>query len=430
MTMKSIRSLLTTSGAIALLVGALASTSNLVATAARAEPSVEVMHFWTTGGEAAALDEIKKKVEAAGVKWIDAPVAGGGGDQAKAALQARIAAGNPPAAMLMLGQNIIDWAKAGMLADLGGIAAPGNWDAALPDPVKQFVRVDGKWVSAPTNIHRVNMVWASKAAFDKIGATPPKTWDEFNALAPKFQAAGIAPLAHGGQAWQDVTLFDSVALGIGGTDFYRKAFIDLDDATLRGDTMKKVFDEMRALRGMVDKDFSGRDWNLATAMVIEGKAAMQIMGDWAKGEFTNAGKKADIDFLCFAAPGTAADFTFLINSLSMFEQPNEEAKKAQAVLANAIMDKAVQNKFNIAKGSIPAVVDAPADGLDACAQKSMADMAAASKSNTAVPTVAYSHAANAAVTSAITDVVTKHFNSEMSAGEAAAALADAVAAAK
>jgi glucose/mannose transport system substrate-binding protein len=149
--------------------------------AARAEQKVEVLHFWTTGGEAAALDVVKKKVTAAGVTWQDAPIAGGGGDQAKTALQARIASGNPPAAMLMLGYNIIDWAKAGMLADLKDIAAAGDWDNALPEPVKQFTKIDGRWVSAPTNVHRVNMVWASKAAFDKIGAKPPASWEEFNA---------------------------------------------------------------------------------------------------------------------------------------------------------------------------------------------------------------------------------------------------------
>ncbi len=412
------------------LSAALMLSASTLSVAARAEGSVEVMHFWTTGGEAAALKAVKDKVEADGVKWVDAPVAGGGGDAAKAALQARISGGNPPAAMLMLGQNIIDWAKAGMLADLGDIAKAGDWENALPDAVKQFVKVDGKWVSAPTNIHRVNMVWASKAAFDKIGAQPPKTWEEFNALASKFQAAGIIPLAHGGQAWQDLTLFDSVALGIGGPDFYRKAFVEQDQATLKSDKMKAVFDEMRVLRGMVDKDFSGRDWNLATAMVIEGKAAMQIMGDWSKGEFTNAKKQADVDFLCFPAPGTSGDFTFLINSFSMFEQPTAESKKSQAVLANAIMDKGVQNKFNIAKGSIPAVIGTPQDGFDSCAKKNVADLAEASKANTALPTVAYTHAANAAVTGAITDVVTKHFNSDMSSADAVDALAKAVAAVK
>lgn len=398
--------------------------------AARAESRVEVMHFWTSGGEAAALNEVKKKVEAEGVSWVDAPIAGGGGDQAKTALQARISSGNPPAAMLMLGYNILDWAEAGMLADLKDVAEAGDWDARLPEAVKAFTKVDGRWVSAPTNIHRVNMVWGSKAAFDKIGAAPPKSWEEFNALAPRFREAGIVPLAHGGQPWQDVTLFDSVALGIGGPDFYRKAFIELDEATLGGETMVKVFDQMRTLRGMVDDNFSGRDWNLATAMVIENKAAMQIMGDWSKGEFTNAGKKAGADFLCFAAPGTADDFVFLVNSFSMFEQPNADAKKAQAILANAIMDPQVQLKFNIAKGSIPAVSDAPTEGLDDCALKNVADLAAASKAGTALPTVAYTHAANAAVTAAITDVVTRHFNSDIASKDAAAELVEAIAAAR
>lgn len=219
-------------GVSALSIAALAGSVGTIA--ASAEQKVEVMHFWTSGGEAAALAFVKDKVTAGGVKWEDAPIAGGGGDQAKTALQARIAAGNPPAAMLMLGTNITDWAKAGMLADLKDVAAAGKWSDSFYESVKKFTEIDGRWVSAPTNVHRVNMVWASKAAFDKIGAAVPTSWEEFNALAPKFKEAGITPLAHGGQPWQDMTLFDSVALGVGGVDFYKKAFIDLDKATLGG----------------------------------------------------------------------------------------------------------------------------------------------------------------------------------------------------
>jgi glucose/mannose transport system substrate-binding protein len=410
-------------GVSALSIAALAGSVGTIA--ASAEQKVEVMHFWTSGGEAAALAAVKAKVEASGVKWEDAPVAGGGGDQAKTALQARIAAGNPPAAMLMLGTNITDWAKAGMLADLKDVAAAGKWSDSFYEPVKKFTQIDGRWVSAPTNVHRVNMVWASKAAFDKIGAAAPTSWEEFNALAPKFKEAGITPLAHGGQPWQDMTLFDSVALGIGGVDFYKKAFIDLDKATLGGETMVKVFDQMRILRGMVDDNFSGRDWNLATAMVIEGTAAMQIMGDWAKGEFTNAKKVADTDFLCFASPGTSEDFVYLINSFSMFEQPTAEGKAAQAVVANAIVDPEVQRQFNIAKGSIPAIKGVSSEGFDACAIKGMSDFAAAETNGTALPTVAFTHATSAAVVGAMTDVVTEHFNSDMSSADAAKQLADA-----
>lgn len=396
---------------------------HVLGSSARAQQTVEVMHFWTTGGEAAALDVVKKKVMNGGVGWQDAPIAGGGGDQAKTALQARIVSGNPPAAMLMLGHNIIDWAKAGMLADLKDIAAAGDWENLLPKPVQQFTRVDGRWVSAPTNVHRVNMVWASKAAFDKINAKPPATWAEFNALAPQFIKAGVTPLAHGGQPWQDFTLFDSVALGIGGQEFYQKAFIELDKATLGGQTMIKVFDQMRVLRGFVDENFSGRDWNLATSMVIEGKAAMQIMGDWSKGEFTNANKVANTDFLCFPSPGTQGAFVFLINSFSMFEQKTDGAQKAQAVVAQAIMDPEVQRQFNLKKGSIPARRGVSTEGMDACALMSSKDFEAASNTGAALPTIAFTHAAPAAIVGEMTDIVTRHFNSNMSSTEAAAEMA-------
>ena len=114
----------------------------------------------------------------------------------------------------------------------------------------------------------------------------------------------------------------------------------------------------------------------------------------------------------------------------MFEQSDAEAKKAQTILANAIMDPEVQLKFNIAKGSIPAIANAPTNGLDDCALKNVADLAASSKSGTALPTVAYTHAANAAVTAAITDVVTRHFNSDLASKDAAAELAAAIAAAR
>ncbi len=402
------------------------------ASPALAQPSVEVMHFWTSGGEAAALGAVRDKVVSQGVAWVDAPIAGGGGDQAKTALQARIASGNPPAAMLMLGQNIIDWAHEGLLGNVDALAMSEGWDAVLPQAVKDFTKIDGHYVSVPTNVHRTDMIWASKAAFDKIGAPYPTTWDEMNALAPRFLAAGIIPLAHGGQSWQEAYMFEAVAMGIGGADFYRKALVDLDDASLRSDTMVAVFDEMAKLRGMVDSNAPGRDWNLATAMVIKGDAAMQIMGDWAKGEFTNAGKTPGTDYACIPVPKANGQpgFVYLVNSLSLFAQTNPEAVKAQEVLASAIMDKDVQIAFNKAKGAIPARNDVDMSGLDACAQATAKDLAQADAAGTAVPTFAGTHAANAAIVGAATDAITEFFNSDETAQEGAATLADAILAAK
>ncbi|MGL5012063.1 MAG: ABC transporter substrate-binding protein [Paracoccaceae bacterium] len=402
-----------------------------VASPVFAEPSVEVMHFWTSGGEAAALSAVRDKVVAQGVAWADAPVAGGGGDAAKTALQARIAAGDPPAAMLMLGQTVLDWAGEGMLGNVDAIAAAEGWDAALPQAVKDFTVVDGHYVSVPTNVHRTDMIWASKAAFDKIGAAYPTTWEELNALAPKFLEAGIIPLAHGGQSWQEVYMFEAVAAGVGGADFYRKALVDLDDATLRGPEMVAVFTQLAALRGMIDANAPGRDWNLASAMVINGEAAMQIMGDWAKGEFTNAGKVPGDDYACIPVPKAQGDaFVYLVNSLSLFAQTDADLIRGQEVLASAIMDKDVQVAFNLAKGAIPARSDVDLSGMDACAQATSAAMTANDAGGTAVPTFAGTHAANASVVGAATDAITGFFNSDMTAEAGAAALADAIMAAK
>lgn len=396
--------------------------------AATADPSVEVMHFWTSGGEAAALSAVRDEVLANGVGWEDAPVAGGGGDAARTAMQARLAAGNPPTAMLMLGQNILDWADAGMLGDVNAVAEEEGWSEVLPAAVRAFTEVDERYVSAPTNVHRTDMIWASRAAFDAIGAEIPSTWEELNALAPQFLEAGIQPIAHGGQSWQELYMFEAVLFGIAGADFYNQALVQLSDEALTSPTMVTVFDQLAIIRDeMIDENAAGRDWNLATAMVINGEAAMQIMGDWAKGEFTNAGQVANEDFVCFPVPRSdETGFIYLVNSLSFFEQDDAEGATAQATLASAIMNPEVQIAFNLAKGSIPARNDLDVSALDSCAQASFSDFGAANDAGTAVPTFAGSHAANAAVVGAATDAVTEFFNSDLTAQEGVLLLAEAI----
>ena len=399
----------------------------LSTTVLSAEQTVEVMHFWTSGGEAAALGTIRDEVQSRGVAWQDAPVAGGGGDAAKTVLQTRIAAGDPPAAMLMLGQNIIDWANEGILGDVNDVAASEGWDDVLPVAVQAFSKINGAYVAAPTNVHRTDMIWASKAAFDQIGAEYPTTWEEFNALAPRFVEAGITPIAHGGQAWQEAYMFEALVIGVGGPDFYREALVELSPEALSSERMETVFAQMGEIRGMVDENFSGRDWNLATSMVINGEAAMQIMGDWAKGEFTNAGLLAGDDFACIPVPKTDdGGFVYLVNSLSFFTQPDPEQAEAQATLASAIMNPDVQLAFNQAKGAIPARMDVDLSAMDACAQATAAEFVATDIAGSAVPTFAGTHATNASVSAAATDVITGFFNSDMTPQEAVALLAEAV----
>lgn len=80
----------------------------LAAFAAAAQPNAEVLHWWTSGGEAKAAAALKADFEANGGKWNDMAVAGGGGDAAMTVLRSRVLAGDPPAAAQIKGPNIQD----------------------------------------------------------------------------------------------------------------------------------------------------------------------------------------------------------------------------------------------------------------------------------------------------------------------------------
>ncbi|MGB0849371.1 MAG: ABC transporter substrate-binding protein [Thiolinea sp.] len=397
---------------------------------AQADGEVEVLHWWTSGGEAKALGVLKADLEGQGIGWKDMPVAGGGGSDAMTVLRSRVQAGNAPTAVQMLGFDIQDWAEEDATASLNELAEAEGWDKVVPAALQRFAKYDNNWVSAPVNVHSTNWVWANKKIMDELGVTePPKDWDGFVKMLDAAKAKGYTALAHGGQPWQEATIFDGVVLTTGGADFYKKAMVDLDQEALTSDTMKTVFDRMKQLRGYVDDNFSGRDWNLASAMVIEDKAAVQIMGDWAKGEFLNAGKKPGEDFLCFRVPGTQGMVTFNSDQFAMFKV-GDDAKANQLAMAKAVMSPKFQSAFNVVKGSVPARTDVPNDDFDDCGKKGMVDLAEAAENDTLMGSMAHGHAAPAAVKNALYDVVTGHFNGDVSSEDAVKQLAEAIAGAQ
>ena len=397
--------------------------------AARAE-DVEVLHWWTSGGEAAALNVLKEDLAGKGIGWVDMPVAGGGGEAAMTALRARVTAGDPPTAVQMLGFDIQDWAKEGALGNLDAVAAAEGWDNVIPAALQAFSKYDGHWIAAPVNVHSTNWVWINKAALDATGLGEPTNFDELVAVLDKMKEAGITPIAHGGQAWQDATIFDALVLAEG-ADFYKAAFVDLDPAALGGDKMADAFTKLIKLRSYFDDNFSGRDWNLASAMVINGEAGMQFMGDWAKGEFLKAGKVPGTDFVCMRFPGTQGSVTFNSDQFAMFNVQGEGKQAAQAAMASAIESPTFQSAFNVVKGSVPARTDVPDTDFDDCGKKGMKDLAEANTAGTLFGSMAHGHGAPASVKNATYDVITAVVNGEYSDGASAAkALADAVAAAQ
>ena len=401
----------------------------LLATTAAMAGDVEVLHYWTSGGEAKSVAELKKIMQAKGHVWKDFAVAGGGGDAAATVLKSRVVSGNPPAAAQIKGPAIQEWASEGVLANLDSVAKAEKWDSLLPKVVADVMKYKGSYVAVPVNVHRVNFIWANPDVLKKAGvAAMPKSFDEFFAAADKIKKAGLIAVAHGGQNWQDFTTFEDVVLGVGGPAFYHEAMVKLDPKAIGSDTMKKSFETFRRIKGYTDPAASGRDWNLATAMVMKGEAGFQFMGDWAKGEFLAAGKVPGKDFLCAAAPGTANAYTFNVDSFAMFKLKDPAAQKAQADLAAAIMGPEFQEVFNLNKGSIPVRLNMNLAKFDDCAKLSSKDFVDTAKSGGLQPSAAHSIAIKPAAEGAIKDVVSQFWNDDkISVADAMKKLASAAA---
>lgn len=391
---------------------------------------VEVLHWWTAGGEAKSAAVLKEMLEQQNHTWKDFAVAGGGGESAMTVLKTRAVSGNPPSAAQIKGHDIQEWGGLGFLTSLESTAKQEKWDDILPAVVTKVMKFDGEYVAVPVNVHRVNWLWANPEVLKKSGVELPTTLDEFFVAAEKIKAAGFVPLAHGGQPWQDATVFEAVALDVLGSEDYNKAFVDLDMDVLSGDKMVEVFTKFKKMRDYIDANSPGRDWNVATSMVINGEAAMQIMGDWAKGEFTAAGKLPGKDYICAPAPGTDGQFTFNIDSFAFFELSNKDNQKAQQDLARTILTKDFQEVFNLNKGSIPVRLDMDMSKFDQCALDSMATFKASAKSGDLVPSMAHGLSTTSYAQGAIYDVVTNFFNDDKAdPKQAAQKLAKAVKAA-
>ena len=364
-------------------------TALMALTSAARGGEVEVLHYWTSPGEAKSISQLKELIAVRGHTWKDFAVVGGGGQNAQAVLKKRVAEGQPPASASIKGPAIQEWAATRVLANLDAMAEFEHWNEVLPPVVQNIVKFRGNYVAVPVNIHRVNWLWTNLDVLRKSGVDKaPASFEDFLAAADKIKAAGFLPLAHGGQPWQDFVLFESVALGVGGVDFYKRAFVGLDPAALGGPEMRHVLASFRRLKSYTDDKSRGRDWNAATNMVIQGDAAFQFMGDWAKGEFAEAGRKVGKDFACTPAPGTAGAYSFVVDTVAMFQLRNWEAQKAQGYLAYVLLGAKFQEQFNLRKGSIPVNMTVPLDKFDVCATASRRDFDATAKSQSLVPSVA------------------------------------------
>ena len=346
----------------------------LVASAGVAQAEkMEVTHWWTSGGEAAAVSVFADAVNAAGHEWVDGAIAGGG--NARPVILSRIAGGDPMAAtQLNTGRDAEDLVQAGLMTDLTDLAEAEGWaDFIRPAKLLDSCTYEGRIYCVPVNIHSFQWMWLNRGAYETAGVAVPSNWDEFVAAAPALRDAGITPLAVGGESWQISGMSGVFQVALGGLDLYRAINRDKSVEAAASPEMTRVFEAIAAARGMVDDGYVGRAWNDATAMVITGKAGAQIMGDWAQGEFGVAGQTAGVEYDCLPGLGV---YPVLDTGGDAFYFPkpkgnNPSMEAAQLEMASLLVSKQVQVDFNLAKGSLPIRGDIDLDAANGCMKKGL-----------------------------------------------------------
>ncbi|MDX8463157.1 ABC transporter substrate-binding protein [Mesorhizobium humile] len=328
--------------------------------------TVDVQQYWTSASESKAMNTIADAYKARGGKWIDSPSADF--DSTIAAATSRIAGGEPPSAVLMTPSAAMrDLASSGQLRNFDDLAAANGWQKAMPPVVWDKLNVDGHLVGLPVGIHADNWVWYSKAAFEAAKIEEPKTLDEMFAAADKLKAAGYTAFAVGGEPWQEVTILTSMIIALGGPDYWNELFIKRDPEALKSPILPKAFELFRKVSTYADPASPGRSWNETTNMVVTGKAGMQFMGDWARGEFLAAGQVAGKNFGCFLMPTDKPAYAIVVDIFAFPLNKDEDRIKGQTMLAETVMDPAVEAKIAAVKGSVPSRLDVDTSTLDLCA---------------------------------------------------------------
>ena len=332
---------------------------------------LEVTHWWTSGGEAAAVAEFAKAFNATGHNWVDGAIAGSGGT-ARPIIISRIIGGEPMGAtQLNHGRQAEELIEAGLLLDLTDVAEAEGWkDIVFPSKLLDACTLDGRIYCAPVNIHSAQWLWLSHDAYATAGVAVPTNWDEFVAAGPALRSNGIVPLAMGQQAWQTGLAFGVIAVALVSEDVWYAVNRDKDAKVAAGAEYRRVFEAFDDARKM-SIGSNVNDWNQATNLVITGKAGGQIHGDWAQGEFQVAGQVAGQDYTCLPGLGNREILDTGGDAFYFPVQDDADVEAAQKELAALLVSPAVQVAFNLKKGSLPIRGDIDMSTANDCMQKGL-----------------------------------------------------------
>jgi glucose/mannose transport system substrate-binding protein len=358
--------------------------------------------WWTAGGEAEGLADIvalyKQKYPAVNV--INAAVAGGAGTNAKAVLKTRMMGGDPPDTFQVHGgSELLDtWVDPGKMEPITDLYQHDALIGKFPAGLVELVGQGREMYAVPANVHRGNVLWTNAAVFKRFGMMPPDSFESFFLAAERMKKAGVTPLAVASRnKWEVAHLFEDVLLGTAGASLYRDLFAGKIAWT--DDHVVAALENLAKMMAFANPDHAALTWDQACGLVMGGKAAMTIMGDWAKGYFTTNNWVPDKNFGAIPSPGTAGAFVVVTDTFGL----PKGAKNPQATRAFLSVLASVDGQvaFNLRKGSIPARTGVPMDRFDAIAKKTMTDFAA----DTLVPSCVHGSAASELFVTSFNDEV-------------------------
>lgn len=329
--------------------------------------ALQVLHWWKSVSERKAVDLIAARLAEQDIGWHDGVVLSGSG-AAATVLRSRMLAKDAPEVAQVNGIVVRDWARLDLLQNLDAVAQAGKWDKLLLPTVAAAIQSDGHVYAAPVGIHRMNNLYYNRKLFARAGLAAPGTWQEFERAAGKLQQMGVTPLAQSGEPWQVAGLFEILVLSEG-APFYRSLFLQRDPAAYADPRLAAALQRLRSLKKWMGAPIAERTWDATLRELAEGRAAMMVMGDWAKAELVARGMAVDDGFGCATVPGTERWHLYNIDTLTMLAA--RDAHRAdQEKLAALVVTPALQNDYNQIKGSIPVVRNASVARMDACARAS------------------------------------------------------------
>ena len=383
---------------------AAATTAPAAAPAPAIKPApagkLEIFSWWTTGGEAAGLNALfdMYRKQNPGVDIVNATVAGGAGSNAKAVLKTRMLGGDPPDSFQVhMGHELTDtWVVTGKMEPLDAIYSEMGFDKQFPKGVLDIVTYEGKPYSVPVNIHRANVLWYNKKVFSDNNLKPPETMDDFFQAAETLKSKGITPVAFGNkESFEAVHTFETVAIGTLGADGYNGLWTGKTSWT--DQKVTESLNNFKKMLGYINNDYAGLTWDQANDLLISGKAAMTIMGDWIDGDYTS---KKFTDYGWIAAPGNKGIYDALSDTFGL----PKGAKNTEQVKnwLRLIGTPEAQDAFNPLKGSVPANTTAGKSNYDEYLKSAINDW----KTLNVVPSLAHGAAASEGWLTAITDAMT------------------------